>query len=123
MARKRGTDGDRTVKRKVDVAAAFDVDESAGKAAPRAVVPLDAIPVLARTRAEMPWDHLDQLATQMLLRVDGQARAMDILDGNAGTPAECLQVLADLARRGLVHILAPGAGDGAVPLEIDLSKL
>jgi hypothetical protein len=125
VARKRQTDADRTVKKIVDVAAAFSVHEVPTRPAVRELVPLDAVPILALERSDLPWDELTELATQLLLRVDGQARAMDIVSGNAGTPGECASVLAALARRGLLRLKPPrdARADEGVPLEIDLSVL
>jgi hypothetical protein len=122
MASTRPNEFDRTVKRKVEVTAAFSADEVPTRPAVRELVPLDAVPVLALQRSDLPWDELTELATQLLSRVDGQARAMDIVSGNDGTPGECASVLASLARRGLLR-LKPPASDEAPPLEIDLTRL
>jgi hypothetical protein len=123
VSRPRATDHDRTVRRRIDVAAAFGAEERPTRPAVRMLVPLDAVPVLAHQRADVPWDDLSALATQLLLRVDGRARAMEIVTGNAGDPGECASELAALARRGLVRLLAPIPDDGLLPLEIDLTLL
>ena len=104
--------------------AAFAAEENPTRPAVRELVPLDAVPVLARSAAELPWAELGELAAQLLLRVDGRTRAMQLVTGNAGTPRECARELAVLARRGLVRLLSPAtdAADG-MPLEIDLTML
>ncbi|HEX3343793.1 MAG TPA: hypothetical protein VHS09_04435 [Polyangiaceae bacterium] len=123
MSRPRATDHDRTVRRSIDVAAAFGSDEHPTRPAVSPLVPLDAVPVLAGSRTEVPWEDLSALATQLLRRVDGRARAMEIVTGNAGNPRECASELAALARRGLLRLL-PGIPDEVgIPLEIDLSML
>lgn len=125
MPRPRRTDIDRTARRNIDVAAAFATNEVPTRRAVRELVPLDAVLVLAHDRAELPWDELNPLETQLLLRVDGHSRAMDIVNGNAVTPGECASELAGLARRGLLRLEAPIAHDGPepIPLEIDLTTL
>jgi hypothetical protein len=125
MPRPRQTDTDRTARRQIDVASAFQRSEVPTRPAVRELVPLDAVLVLAHTRSEMPWDELNELETQLLQRVDGRARAMDIVNGNAVTPGECASELASLARRGLLRLEAPVPFDGpdAISLEIDLTTL
>jgi hypothetical protein len=128
VSRPRATDTDRTVRRRIDIAAAFGAEEHPTRPAVqmpavRMLVPLDAVPVLAHQRADVPWDDLSELATQLLLRVDGRARAMEIVTGNTGNPGECASELAALARRGLLRLLSPIPDDGSLPLEIDLTML
>ncbi len=89
----------------------------------RELVPLDAVLELACGRADVPWDDLSTLGRQLLLRVDGRARAMSIVTDGAGTPAACAAELATLARRGLVRLRSSVADDAEFPLEIDLSML
>jgi hypothetical protein len=125
VGRKRATDTDRTVRRKIDVAAAFAGDDDPPTSpAVRELVPLDAVPVLALGRGDLPWGELDELSAQLLLRVDGKTRAMQLVTGNARTPGECARELAALARRGLLRLLPPvQEGPDGVPLEIDLTML
>jgi hypothetical protein len=123
VSRRRATDQDRTVPRRIDIAAAFGAEERPTRPAVRELVPLDAVPVLAYQRADVPWDDLSALATQLLLRVDGRARAMEIVTGNTGNPGECASELAALARRGVLRLLPPVPDDGSFPLEIDLTML
>jgi hypothetical protein len=68
-----------------------------------ALAPLDAVPILAVPRAELPWDELGQLAIQLLLRVDGVTRAMRIVTGTGAPPSEGARVLGTLAGRGIVR--------------------
>jgi hypothetical protein len=125
VARLRSTDTDRTVRRSIDVKAAFaeNADPPTSPAV-RELVPLDAVPVLALGRSDLPWEELDELSAQLLLRVDGRTRAMQLVTGNKESPRDCARGLASLARRGLVRLLPP-VQDGveAVPLEIDLTML
>ncbi|HEY3820242.1 MAG TPA: hypothetical protein VGL81_23920 [Polyangiaceae bacterium] len=123
MSRPRSTDSDRTVRRRIDIAAAFEAEERPTRAAVRELVPLDAVPVLADRRAEDPRNDLSALATQLLGRVDGRARAMEIVTGNSGSPRECASELAALARRGILRLLPAIPADEAIPLEIDLTML
>lgn len=122
VSRPRATDSDRTVRRRIDIAAAFEEKEHPTRPAVRELVPLDAVLVLACGRSELPWNDLSALARQLLLRVDGHARAMSIVTSDAWTPAACAAELAALARRGLVRLRSP-VSDDAVPLGIDLSLL
>jgi len=110
------------VPRRIDIAAAFGAEERPTRPAVRELVPLDAVPVLAYQRADVPWDDLSALATQLLLRVDGGPRDGD-RDGNTGNPGECASELAALARRGVLRLLPPVPDDGSFPLEIDLTML
>jgi hypothetical protein len=123
VSRPRATDSDRTVRRHVDIAAAFDAEERPTRPAVRELIPLDAVPVLALGRSDVRWRDVSELATQLLLRIDGSARAMEIVTGNTGTPRECASELAALARRGLVRLRPPIPEDNALPLEIDLTML
>lgn len=123
MSRPRATDIDRTVRRRIDVAAAFGAEERPTRPAVRALVPLDAVPVLAFPRSEIPWDELSELATQLLLRIDGRARAMQIVTGNTESPGACASELAALARSGIVRLASAIPDDGVVPIEIDLTAL
>lgn len=120
MSRPRTTDSDRTVRRHIDVAAAFEAEERPTRPAVRALVPLDAVPVLADRRSDA---GLSDLALQLLRRVDGRARAMEIVTGNTGTPGQCASELASLARLGFVRLLPPILDDSTLPLEVDLSLL
>jgi hypothetical protein len=106
----------------IDVAAAFEHNEVPTRPAVREMVPLDAVLVATHRPAEVPWDELSELETQLLLRVEGRVRAMDIVNGNAVTPRECASELAALARRGLLRLepLVPFEGD---PLEMDLTSV
>jgi len=125
MPRPRLTDIDATARRQIDVASAFATNEVPTRPAVRELVPLDAVLILAYERSAMPWDELNELEAQLLLRVDGRARAMDIVNGNAVTPGECASELAKLARRGMLKLEAPVRHDGpeAIPLEIDFTTL
>jgi hypothetical protein len=123
VSRPRGTDNDRTVRRSIDIAAAFDAEERPTRPAVRELVPLDAVPILAHQRSDIPWADLSELATQLLLRIDGHSRAMEIVTGNTGTPGACASELAVLARLGLVRLLSTVVDDGELPLEIDLTML
>lgn len=118
---------DQTVRRRVDVERAFaeTADEPPTKPAlvvamipagalerVRPLVPLDAVPVLAVPRTDIPWAELGDLATRLLLRVDGSTCAMRIVTGIEATPHECAGVLADLARGGLVRLVLASLDDG-----------
>jgi hypothetical protein len=67
------------------------------------LVPLDVIPVLAVPRADVPWQELSELATQLLTRLDGRTHALSIVMGTAAAPNEGIRELAALADRGLVR--------------------
>jgi hypothetical protein len=84
------------------------------------LVPLDAVPVLAVPRTEVPWDDLGALATQLLLRLDGCSCTMAIVTGGAATPKEGVRELAALVSRGLVR-LATRAEEHPSELELDMS--
>jgi hypothetical protein len=71
------------------------------------LVPLDAVPVLAVPRTDVPWDDLGKLATQLLLRLDGSSRTMAIVTGIASPPNEGVRELAALVRRGFVRLESP----------------
>jgi hypothetical protein len=116
--RNRSTDADRTVRRRVDVARAFrdaelddlelDIVFAEDVAAPpevHALVPLDAIPVLAVPAARIAWYVLDELSTTLLLRVDGVARTMSIVTGTKTTPSEGARALGRLAGAGIVRLV------------------
>jgi hypothetical protein len=124
VARTRGTQGDPTVKRRVDVEEAFSESphEQPTRPAVHALVPLDAVPVLAVARTELRWNELGDVARQLLLRVDGRRTAMSLVSLPSATPHECSRELASLARRGILR-LAPTVSDEMVPLEIDLSMV
>jgi hypothetical protein len=115
------------MRRRIDVAAAFGETEKPTRPAVHELVPLDAVPVLAVQRADLPWEELGELATQLLLRIDGRASAMEIVTGHAFAPRECATELAALARRGLLRLLpvvAPATkGREDEWLEIDLTAL
>jgi hypothetical protein len=69
VGRARSTDRDKTTKRQIDVAKAFaDADGSA----------FDTVPVLVVRRADVPWSELGELATKLLLRVDGTTTTKQI---------------------------------------------
>jgi hypothetical protein len=72
-----------------------------------ALVPLDAVPVLAVARTDVPWDDLGKLSTQLLLRLDGSSCTMAIVTGIASPPNEGVRELAALVRRGLVRLGSP----------------
>ena len=120
VSRPRATDNDRTVRRHVDIAAAFDAEERPTRPAVRALVPLDAVPVLADLSSDV---DLSDLAKQLLRRVNGRAPTMEIVTGNTASPGQCASELAALARIGLVRLLPPILDEGALPLEIDLTML
>lgn len=123
VGRDRTRETDQTVKRRIDVKAAFAAEERPTRPAVRELVPLDAVPVLALNPAELPWEELGELAAQILVRVDGRTRAMQLVTGNVGSPGECACELAVLARRGLVRLLPPATDADGMPLEIDLTML
>jgi hypothetical protein len=120
VGRERSSDKDQTVRRKIDVAAAFAATE-------------DRVPVLLMPRAEVPWADLGDLATKLLLCVDGttSAKAIATATGSIATPQECARELAALARRGILQ-LEPDAGAAAgdeaedelhLEVDVDLSRL
>jgi hypothetical protein len=136
MARVRGKETDRTVRRRVDVARAFDETEEESPTKPTAInldllresgahrvptgaesveplVPLDAVPVLNVPRTSVPWADLGDLATQLMLRVDGATCTMRIVTGTCATPNEGARELGCLARRGLVRLVLPSEDDDA----------
>jgi len=80
-------------------------------------VPLDVVPMLAVPRTDLPWTELGELATQLLLRVDGSTCTMEIVTGVAAAPNESARELADLVGRGLVRLAIP---DEVSPPELDL---
>ena len=108
-----------TVRRRVDVSITF-AEETPTRPVVPALVPLDAVPALAVARAEVPWDDLGSLATQLLLRVDGMACAMAIVTGAGATPREAARELATMVARGLLRLVSPSQ-DEPSPLELDLS--
>jgi hypothetical protein len=89
------------------------------------MVPLDAVPVLAVPRNEVPWDDFGPLATQLLLRLDGRSCTMAIVTGIGVPPRDGVRALAGLVSRGLVRLTteaeaqAPEIEVGA-PCELDL---
>jgi hypothetical protein len=89
------------------------------------LVPLDAVPVLAVPREEVPWDDLGPLATQLLVRLDGCACTMAIVTGIGVPPRDGVRALAGLVSRGLVRLMtqadaqAPELEVGA-PCELEL---
>ncbi|HEY5242198.1 MAG TPA: hypothetical protein VIJ22_12055 [Polyangiaceae bacterium] len=125
MGRARSTDKDKTVKRQIDVAEAF----AAAERAPKPGASLDAVPVLVVPRADVPWSELGDLATKLLLRVDGATTTRDIATaaGSIAAPEECAREMAALAGRGLLELKSTrGAEDGEaldLELDIDLSML
>ena len=114
----------RTVRRHVDIEKAFapTANESPTRPAVQALVPLDAVLVLAVPRAQLQWDELGDIARELLLRVDGRRTAMSLVSVGSATPNEYVRELGQLVRRGIVH-LAPGYCDEASPLEIDLAHV
>jgi hypothetical protein len=121
MGRDRSTEMDRTVRRHVAVAEAF-AEESPTSPAVHALVPLDAIPALAMPRAGLPWDDLGQLATKLLLRIDGTATTMSLVRVDEVAPKEDARELARLVARGLVRLVTPAAVE--IPaLELDLTAV
>ena len=81
-------------------------------------------------RAEVPWAELGDLATTLLLRVDGTTStgAIATATGTIATPKECAHELASLAERGILELDATGgaASDAdaeELELDIDLSML
>jgi hypothetical protein len=114
----------RTVKRRVDVAKAFadTAHDPPTRPAVQALVPLDAVPVLAIARTQVQWDELGAVARELLLHVDGRRTAMSLVSVGSATPREYARELAVLARLGIVR-LASSYQDEVVPLEIDLSML
>ena len=109
MARDRDRDSDQTVRRQIDVAKAFGggEEETPTKPAVHAQVPLDAVPILALPRAEVPWDSLGHRASQVMLRVDGTTCVMVISTDTGLSPADVANELASLVTHGLVHLVAP----------------
>jgi hypothetical protein len=84
------------------------------------LVPLDAVPVLAVPRTEVPWKDLGALATQLLLRLDGCSCTMAIVTAAAAPPRDGVRELAALVSRGLVR-LAIQAEAQPSELELDMS--
>jgi hypothetical protein len=103
--RTRTRDNAITVRRRVDVGQAF-AEETPTRPAVQDSVPLDAVPLLAVPRAQLPWDELGQLATEVLLRVDGVTPTMVLVTGLKGTPVQGARELAALVRRGIVRLTA-----------------
>jgi hypothetical protein len=105
-----------------DHAAEADADsEAEPESAPvPSLVPLDVVPVLAVSRAEVPWTDLSELATQLLLRVDGSLQTMAIVMGMSVAPNEGARELAALVRRGLLRLEAP---PGVSPVDASASEL
>lgn len=123
MGRDRNRDADQTVKRRIDVAKAFGGDEPPTRPAVEAQVPLDAVPIMAVPRADVPWDTLGDKASQVMLRVDGTTCVMVISTDTGLTPADVVNELASLVTHGLVHLIAPPASEPAPELEIDLAAV
>jgi hypothetical protein len=130
VGRERSTDKDKTVKRRVDVAKAFATAEDSVELAATPGVPMDTIPTLIMPRADVPWAELSDLATKLLLRVDGATStgAIATATGSIATPKECARELAALTQRGILKLEATGgapSGDDAeeLALDIDLSML
>jgi hypothetical protein len=86
------------------------------------LVPLDAVPVLAIPRTEVPWDDLEDLATRLLLRLDGCSCTMAIVTGVAATPRQGVRELAELVSRGLVRLTTQAEAHHS-ELELDLSVM
>ena len=117
MGRPRSTDNDKTAKRRIDVAAAFA--EAEAKPGPGALSrAFETVPVLMLPRGEVPWGELGELATNLLLRVDGRTSTRDIAtaSGTIAAPEECAREMAALAQRGILELKSPpaaGPDDGA----------
>jgi hypothetical protein len=123
MARTRSTDIDRTVRRNVDVSAAFG-EEPPTSPAVHPLVPLDAVPALAVPRSGLPWADLGKLATQLLMRVDGTTTVMTVVRVDTATPMEAARELGHLAATGLVRLLAPiRVETPSEDLELDLAAV
>jgi hypothetical protein len=120
MARDSDRDADQTVKRTIDVAKAFgDVgEERPTKPAVHVQVPLDAVPMLAVPRDEIPWDSLGQKTSQVMLRVDGTTCVMVISTDTGLPPADVASELASLVTHGFVHLVAPPSSDADLDLEL-----
>jgi hypothetical protein len=63
--------------------------------------------VLVVPPADVPWRELGELATQLLGRVDGEARAMAIVMGMTARPRDGARELAALVSRGLLRWVLP----------------
>jgi hypothetical protein len=93
------------------------------------LVPLDAVPALTVARSRVPWDEIGERAAQIVLRVDGEASAMEIVTGLDFAPSDAARELAQLARRGVVHLLPPrlanteDPNDGAPALQGEPTSL
>lgn len=123
MARDRDPDTDQTVKRRIDVAKAFgQQEETPTRPAVHAQVPLDAVPILALPRGEVPWDELGAKASQVMLRIDGTTCVMVISTDTGLAPADVASELASLVTHGLVHLVAPPS-ERVAELEIDLAAV
>jgi hypothetical protein len=110
VPRDRTRDTDQTVRRRVDLKKAF-ADELPTRPATveiraltQALVPLDAVPVLAVARSDVPWHELGELAAQLLRRVDGSSSTMSIVTGTSATPSDGARELAALVERGLLRL-------------------
>jgi hypothetical protein len=110
MARDRSED--QTVRRVIDVAEIFKKagEKLPTKPAVHTQVPLDAVPILALPRAEVPWDSLGQRASQVMLRIDGTTCVMVMSTDIGLSPTEVADELASLVTQGLVHLVAPPSG-------------
>jgi hypothetical protein len=102
---------DRTVKRKIDVERAFRDAEEPTRPTVVTTVPLDAIPVLALPREELPLSQLGRVTAQILDDIDGNRDAMSLATLRALLPSKCVRELASLVVRGWVR-LAPVADPG-----------
>ncbi len=109
--RERDPEKDQTVKVLIDVARAFEEGEKETPTRPavHAQVPLDAVPILAMPRGDIPWDSLGEKASQVMLRVDGTTCVMVISTDTGLAPADVASELASLVTHGLVHLVAPPA--------------
>ncbi len=97
---------DRTVKRKIDVERAFREAEEPTAPGVVTTVPLDAVPLLARAREELPLSQLGRVAAQILDDIDGNRDAMSLATLRDVPPVKCARELASLIARGFVR-LAP----------------
>lgn len=127
MTGDRDSDSYQTVKRRIDVAKAFGNagEETPTKPAVHAQVPLDAVPILALPRGEVPWDSLGDKASQVMLRVDGTTCVMVISTDTGLPPTDVASELASLVTNGLVHLVAPPSSEPEpdVGLDLDLAAV
>lgn len=119
MARERSRDTDQTVKRRIDVAKVFGAEDIPTRPAVHAQVPLDAVPIMAIPRGEVPWGELNPKASQVMLRVDGTTCVMVISTDTGLSPSDVASELAFLATHGLVHLIAPPDAGPELTIEVE----